>query len=94
MKMSDFFELPVSVDSDGDIDTGTEEWLCLNNHNQAGYVAHAINCHDDLVNQLEESNDCMLCLVEALQDSGRSIADLMQQIKLNKEMIARARGEA
>lgn len=53
MKMSDYFKLPALIDPDGDIDVGSEDFIILNCTNRASIVAHAINCHDELVDVLE-----------------------------------------
>jgi len=51
--MSEVFELPVMVDSDGDIDVGDEDWIHLQNHRQANAISHAINHVDALADTLE-----------------------------------------
>lgn len=54
---------------------------------------HLIAIELELCQQLEESNDCMLALVDTLAKYGHNTHDLLEQVKRNEFVLAKARGE-
>jgi hypothetical protein len=66
--------------------------LCTND-GEPKYNRYLIASSPELYQQLEESNDCMLALVDTLKDYGYSPHDLLEQIKWNELVLAKARGE-
>jgi hypothetical protein len=46
----------------------------------------------ELYQQLEESNDCMLALVDTLAKYGHNTHNLLEQVKRNDFVLAKARG--
>lgn len=78
-QMSEVFELPVVVDSDGDIDLGSGMFFLGNTdtiHIQAQHAAHAINCHDPLVDHLDNALNYIYELESLLDESGINLSDI------------------
>ena len=83
MKMSDVFKLPVT---DLSLAYNTAFSASKSNADVLGTVAHAVNCHDDLVAALEIALDVMM-FVDGANDCSRAINAV-------EAALAKACGEA
>lgn len=90
-KMSEVFDLPLAADEHGSVfDKYAEEVGCMNYAQDASNIAHAISCHDELVEMLERINCCI--------GWGYSDSELAVEIKVYaseiESLLKKARGEA
>jgi len=61
--------------------------------NEAKANANLIAAAPDMYDQIEESNDCMMALADTLASYGHNVHDLIEQVKRNQQLLAKARGE-